>query len=873
MLNLKIIVLIVLICIFIISLIYIYKNIFKNNKQEGSYTSIKTLGDFLDGRIVIKNISILLNNNTYDKDKNNILYLFKYNKKLKDFINDNDDNFKKFKNKLLQFMKITCKTHFGICYIADTNLKDSPKNINDDKIDKDMKNIINKLKIADYNNAINDNAINDNVNFICLETVVKQNITSNKKGTKYMNKKSYQIISLYNCLYNYIDFEKLKDEFTLIDVYDNIYKNMLHSRIIDDKLYIPKDLYVNYFRLTFEHKLASDIYDETINNNLSAFRECTYPMSKNEIDCLHTIYSKYRNLENIKQIVTSDLHGKVIDLISFGIQSRYIKYYDKNNEYYIYEINKPDSLPQIIYLGDFHNHKLLIEERDEILTYGIIEMINIFNCYEQIGGKQNNKFNSNFEKVVYLRGNHCRTHIDRLFMSLTNKNNVSNDLLKIIDTKIEKVLIGNYIDKKQSVEYCELLKDIERIKNKNEEYNKLINDINNDETFCDLKKELDELNELNDNDKKNLERIQKIKAYMESYKKDIENYKSKIKSNEKLIINTYKVLQSTYYLPVFKKQSTLKIFIDDLINSDPKGFNMIKYQTSYSNDIRNYVDEQIKKMCSEIISGIRNDNNDKTKNIDLLYWLYADYNYIAKNNYYRNIMTIARDYYKIKSKIFTYYFSHENLLEQYITGNRMFSEVKTKLKNNKNIVNANLMWCSILKIICSSKIEDDMVFKINDVASAIKYDGRTDFLLLYIQQIFDLSQKIFKRDKYLNIHGHIGSLYAHKLSNIRIDLEQIFNKMIRENAISINYTPYAHVIFSGETAVTESILIGDVNKMFNYRGYNYLPLSMDASYITTNHNKINMSDINKIIGVLGILTIDDKRKIDFDIAYRYIHSN
>ena len=866
MLTLKIIILIILICILIMSLIYICKNVFKHNKQEGSYVSVKTLSDFLDGRITIKNISIFINNNRYDKTKNNILYLFKYNK-YSDYINN---NFKDFKNKLLQLIHATYKTHFGICYIADAkNLKDSKKNITEDEILNNITSILNNITFDDYKNVINDKK----TNFICLETVVKQDITSKKKGTSSINKKSYQVISLYNCLYNYINFKYLNGKFTLIDVYNNIYRNIPHSHVDlkNNQLYIPEDLYVNYFRLTFEYKLKSDIYNETINNNLNAFRECTYPMSDNEIKCLHTNYEKYKDMSNIKQIVTSDLHGKVIDLISFGIQSHYIKYFKYNNGYYIYNINKNiDELPQIIYLGDIHNHKLLIEERDEILTYGIIEMANIFNCYEQIAGKNDNEYHSEFEKVVYLRGNHCRTHIDRLFMSLTNNSNVSDDTLTIINKTIEKILINNYINKEQLTKYNEHLTKIEKLKNENKEYNDKINEINNNENFCNIKKEVDKLNESIDNVEQNLPRIEELKNSMKKYKDEIERYKSSISRNEKRIMLIDKLIQSEYYLSVFKKQSNLKVFIDDLINSDPKGFNMIKYQTSYSDDIRKYADQQIKNICYEIINSIK---ENKNKNMDLLYWLYADYNYIANNNYYRTILTLAKDYYKIKPSNITYYFSHENLLEQYITGNRMFSEVKTKLKNNKNIVNANLMWCSLLKIICVSRIEDNTVFDLNDIASTIKYDGKTDFLLLYIQQIFKLSQNMFKNNKYLNIHGHIGSLYAHKLSNIRLDLEKVFNEIIKNKDISIKYTPYNHVVFSGETALTESILIDGVNKMFNYKGYNYLPLSMDASYVITNYDKINMADINRIIGVLGILTINNDENVDFDMAYRYIHSN
>ena len=819
----KIILLIVLIIILLISILFLIRKHFSSSssqdKLSGSEINIDTISKLLDGRITFKYTS---------DDMYNMLYLLCYNKYASKYYHNIENEINKYLNNgrsddVLNAI-ITSNDYGGLLRIINT-LNKNTYNYGGDINNEFHISVIETLK----------NVMTTPIDMVIIDYPYNEHLTEIKRP---------RIIPTFGYYLNYIDIENYADTpenlaFSNNDAINNYFKkknkypvslNETICECVDNLpkitcenhyLRIPDDLFVNTFRCNYQLSETTHGYLNYFESRFmdNVFCNCVYKMSENEINNVNRRYSKFIGKY---RFISSDLHGKFMDLIHLLIQTGIIEY--KNIEevggtiYHKYNIVKYKEAKKLIYLGDLHNYKLLNSESHEYLTYHIREMYRLIYLINK----------TEKDTIIYIRGNHDRCHLYYLIV------------------------------------FCDL------------------NAFSNAKVFTPTTQD--------DNDK---------------YKKDPEM------TDDKYITGSF-----TYYMEEcltgddqFKSMvEKFRMYIRNFnkqLKSSQKLFDLIGLLSSeYVKPLRRKIAELVHDFSNAMIDLIRANPDGKYINL----FEFMDFDALSEDTrFYLDKLTVAPDYLKQEVKInndkMLIYFSHENLLDQYLNNWRWINAMhiyfnqkdKISAEPNKSVFaidDRHMRLDTVLGCLKFIMFDTEIINSVTDAVNHLQFlEMKTkddkfyktfykSFIESYDACILNQIQKSFKNSwsKILNIHGHIGATFnlkiqMNRLSNINM-YEQIFKELdIHPKAGTC--LPIA--AYKDNELIAAAMKLKDANKILNSMNelsFKYVPFSMDVTYLGAHTDKYNYYDFSKTIGNVGIMIYDDEtydgKSIDFDICHRYI---
>lgn len=382
----KIIVIIILILLLIL-LLYLG---FKRIKFSGGYTDVQSYNDYFEGRVKIHQTSFKeFNNNS------NLLWgLLKYHpirEQQEEQIVNTLSNIKTYvwnvcKLKGINVTKFTNFNDIYDCYkqldiwFANQNKENYVKLNNLYQQISNSESILPNYKQSKKVKQIVEKVINQ-YHFNGIDNLRQHN---NDYDVLIIDGK--YIFSSYNSVFQLIPTDKV---YNINELNQHLEQQFTNDLILkpkqDDKIIIPKNGFYNTIRFESNNEVLVD--------DSSLIGVTCYPIDPNYIDTqLKTLNVNVNPTNEIQYSVTSDLHGSLLSLVSWLIQSGRLQYLSVDDNGYNFKIIKNNSV-RLICLGDIVNYKNVIESSIDGITYNIQLMFNLIDLV----------FNNN---DVFIRGNH-----------------------------------------------------------------------------------------------------------------------------------------------------------------------------------------------------------------------------------------------------------------------------------------------------------------------------------------------------------------------------------------------------------------------------------------------------------------------------------
>lgn len=239
----------------------------------------------------------------------------------------------------------------------------------------------------------------------------------------------------------------------------------------------------------------------------------------------------------------------------------------------------------------------------------------------------------------------------------------------------------------------------------------------------------------------------------------------------------------------------------------------------------------------------------------------------------------------INDKSISILYSHENIVDSLLANLVFISNIGynisgvTKFFNNtsaNSIINV-LLSASILIFLTS--FDDDIINYFTDTILKIKISNNSTIKNFIKELGIKMAHYIDKnsKDKIINIHGHVGTLLSRGFNEARIDSYEYLKRYLTKNDMYEDGRIYAET----HTSVMNNCKLFKSNAYHNAickfikskDNHNYLPLSIDGSYIHDINTNQTGKDILRMVGNINYASIQLKKntliRFVFDCLYRY----
>ena len=343
------------------------------------------------------------------------------------------------------------------------------------------------------------------------------------------------------------------------------------------------------------------------------------------------------------------------------------------------------------------------------------------------------------------------------------------------------------------------------------------------------------------------------------------------------------------YKNSFSIENSLKDYITtNIVSDDGKYHYLAKYLSNMISDIKNnynisglfalYSTDYINPMKEEIVDFIHSWILElKTKyifNSNMPFHLGYDLYMLTTNNYYYNCLMREGDYWIYNAFYFEgatdIYCSHENLIEQYL---RNIHELSTSINKVKRELDRTKKYYEcILALTKTSIIKTEYVNCLQEIFNCMGIDDSFGHYSIMTSlenvaaNILTIINKKFKNINMLNIHGHIGTFinYNHYINRVQTDI--LYKSIFMDYQIKINSDMNLTTTTENRESLVSTIPLDVKNqilhdKAFNENDiiekYNYLPFSIDVTYIDSTTTTLYTEELYKIIGNIAYILISE----------------